>query len=618
MRTRLRISIAIFLFWLVYFWLARAMFLAFHAAETRSLSLGEVFGTFLHGFRLDASGSAYLTAVPVVLLMLSTIRPFTRFARSPIKVWLYAVLVPASFLIATDLETFTRLDRRIDGALLVYLKTPREALASAGASPVLLLIAVALALIAFGWWAIRRVIDRYLARLEPVNPIAMIPLFGVLALLVIPARGGIQLIPVNTASAYFSGRPFANAAAGNALWGFADSIYRGLYDRSNPFRVMPDSTASEVVSRARPSAPPAPNGLLRTSRPNILLVVWESGSARAVERLGGVAGVTPGLDSLSRDGILFDRFYAAGDRTDKGIAAILSGFPGIPRSSILMVPDKTRGLPSLSRDLEGAGYRTAFYYGGELEFAGLRAYLVNQRFDTLVGRADFPRAGWTSKWGVHDGPVADRLLLDLARAQSPFFAVWLTLSSHEPFDVPMTHRFPGSDWQSQYLSSMAYTDQVIADLVRRARGTSWWENTLVIIVADHGRRVLPLDSAAYHRSPDGSSRIPMLWLGGALAVRDSVAHDVGSQLDIAPTVLGLLRLGGADRYRWSHSLLGPDRRRYAYWGFDEGFGLVRDESQLVFDHRAGRLVFTAGHPDTAAVTLGKALLQLTYQEYLDR
>jgi phosphoglycerol transferase MdoB-like AlkP superfamily enzyme len=283
-----------------------------------------------------------------------------------------------------------------------------------------------------------------------------------------------------------------------------------------------------------------------------------------------------------------------------------------------MIPAKTRALPSLSRDLESAGYRTAFYYGGELEFAGLKAYLVNQRFDTLVSRTEFPRERWSSKWGIHDGPVAERLLQDLSRSTVPFFTVWLTLSSHEPFDVPMTHRFPGADWQSQYLSSMAYTDQVLADLIRRARGTSWWKNTLVIIVADHGRRVLPLDSAAYHRRPDGSSRIPMLWLGGALAVRDSVVHEVGSQLDIAPTVLGLLGLEGAGQYRWGHSLLGADRSHYAYWGFDEGFGLVRDVNQLVFDHRAGRLVFTTGKPDTADVTLGKALLQLTYQEYLDR
>ena len=252
MRTRLRLALATYLVWLVYFWIARALFLGYHGTETRALPIADLLGSFLHGFRLDASAAAYLTAIPVLLLAFSTIEPLVSLSRWLIRIWLRVVLVAASFLIATDLETFTHWDRRIDSALITYLATPREAWASAGASPVLLLIGLALALIVAGWWAFRRWIDRDLNRLPPTKPIAMIPLLLLVGVLVIPARGGVQLIPVNSSSAYFSGHPFANDAAGNALWGFIDSIYRSLYDRTNPFRAMPDSTARQSCPRRPP------------------------------------------------------------------------------------------------------------------------------------------------------------------------------------------------------------------------------------------------------------------------------------------------------------------------------------------------------------------------------
>ncbi len=618
MRVRVRAYLATFLFWLAYFWVARALFLGYHWARTSELPLGEIVRTFSAGFRLDASGAAYLTAMPALLLLLSVAPWFQRIAVAGIGAWTTFAAVAGAFLVVTDLEIYTRWDRRLDAGILPYLKTPREAWASAGASPRLLLFVVACLLAGAAVWVHRRYVMRGLGELPRVGPAWGLPALLLIGLLVIPARGGFQEIPVTQSSGYFSPRPFANFAAQNALWSFFDSVARGQWDRANHYVAMPAEEAERVMAAARARTGPTRPAPDEPSRPNILLIVWESGSARAVGALGGVAGVTPAFDALAHDGVLFRRFYAAGDRTDKGIAALLSGFPALPRGSILTAPDKAASLPTASRDFQRNGYRTSFYYGGELEFASLKAYLVAAGFDHVVGKSDFPRSSWNSKWGAHDGVVADRVLEDLDRAREPFFTVWLTLSSHEPFETPEPATIPGTDWQSLYLNSMAYTDRVIGRLVAKAREKSWWRNTLVVIVADHGRRVIPLDDQAPFKDADAVFRIPMLWLGGAVTARDSVVDEIGSQVDLAPTLLDMAGITPALPYRWGRSLLDRVAEPYAYYGFETGFGLVTPGGNLVYDPRAGRFVTRTGNPTPADERLGRALMQLTYQDYLDR
>jgi phosphoglycerol transferase MdoB-like AlkP superfamily enzyme len=435
---------------------------------------------------------------------------------------------------------------------------------------------------------------------------------------VIPGRGGLQVWPLNRSSAYFSKRPFANAAAENPAWAFFDSIYRRQGERTNHFRTINDHDAAGLVDAALgvPNASPA-SPLLR-SRPNIVVVLWESASARAFGSLGGLDRATPRFDALAPTGVLFRRFYASGDRTDKGLAAVLSGFPALPTGSILMVPNKQRALPKLATDLDRAGYHTAFYYGGELEFASLQAHLVEAGFDRIVGKRDFPSVAHLSKWGAPDGIVADRLVADLDRAEEPFFAMWLTLSSHEPFDQPGPARFPGPDWQSRYLSSMAYTDQVIGAMVDSASTRRWWANTLFVVLGDHGRRIVPVDEQLPPQDADTRFRIPMLWLGGALGPRDRVSDEIGSQTDLPATLLDLAGVAPLRPYRWARSLVRPASDRFAYYAFPDGFGIVTERGSLVYDHRARRISSTTGAPTAGDERLGRALMQLTYQDYLDR
>jgi len=619
MVARIRLLLLYLGYWLLFFTVTRFTFLGFHFGQASALGAATLAGTEWHGFRLDLSGAAYLSLIPFLLVAASTAKPLTRWAARLLIGYTLIATTALSLLAAADLEVFRSWGRRIDASVVQYFTSPREIWASAGGGSPWLLLAIFGALAgSFGRLAWRVFRPRFRA-LVPAGSMSMLLLLFPAALLVLPARGGFQQIPINQSSAYFSSNPFANQAALNAGWNFFDTWLKRLDRRDNPYRIMPaDSAAHLVALKAGPPGAASPLRTGLTQPVNVLLIVWEGLTARAVASLGGVAGATPEFDRWVSQGLLFRRFFAAGDRTEKGLAALLSAAPTVPNASILMVPAKAATLPTLPADLGSAGYATSFYYGGELDFANLRSYVLHGRFDRILGKADLPSGGAQSKWGAHDEVVADRVLADLHSTREPFFTTWLTLSSHEPFDVPGPVRVPGEDGESRFLNSLAYTDDVVGRFLRRAEAEPWWERTLVVIVADHSKKLERTDAAVPWKSAAAWYQVPMLWTGGAIGTRGASYDGLASQLDLAPTLLGLLGLPVDPGYRFGRRLFGDPFRPWVYYGFDDGFGLVTDSGSLVWEHLPDRITSSTGRVGPVELRLGKAMLQVTYQDYLDR
>jgi phosphoglycerol transferase MdoB-like AlkP superfamily enzyme len=617
-RARLTLLLLYLLYWLAFFAAIRLVFLAFFYREALALPAGTLLGTLWHGLPLDLSATAYLSLVPFLLMALSAIPPLTRIAAWITIAYTVTATAVLSLLAAADLEIFRQWGRRIDAAVLQYLTHPREIWAAAGGGSPWLLLGIFAALTALFLLLARRVLRPRVRSLPAAHPAWAMPLAFAAALLIIPARGGIQQIPINQSSAYFTAEPFANQAAVNAGWNFFDSWLAGLNRIDNPYAVMSPDSARILIDEAGVDSSASPTRLLSVDRPNVILILWESLTARAVGRLGGIPGTTPEFERLADSGLLFTHVYAAGDRTDKGLAALLSGAPTVPNASILKVPSKVRSLPMLSRDLHDAGYATAFYYGGELGFANIKGFALEGRFDRIVGKYEFPAALRTSKWGAHDEAVADRVLADLRDTREPFLATWLTLSSHEPFDVPGKARITGTDGESRFRNSLAYTDHVVGEFIRRAAREPWWERTLVIIVSDHSKKLERTDAAAPYKSAPAWYHIPMLWTGGALAHRETVVDRIMSQTDLTPTILGQLALPNGNRYKFGRDVFSSPPRSFAYYGFDGGFGVVTAKGSLVWEQIPNRITSQTGSVDDRDFRRGRAMLQLTFQDYLDR
>lgn len=617
MKNRFEFQPRYFLFWLLFFGLGRALFLGYQHVSTVRLSLSTLLGTFGYGLRLDASAAAYICVLPFVFFIIGSVFP-----RLPLRGLLvtYSIIMGLvlALMITADLELYHTWGFRLDDTPLQYLNSPKEMAASAGNAPIGLLLMLFAGLLGSGWWLYNKVVGA-LAPQPAWFGRGRAALAGLLyaALLVVPLRGGTQQIPVNQSDVYFSRTAFANHAALNAPWNLMSAlVLRTEEHPPKPF--MPDSTARRLVAGLYPlavSTPPHPDSstsILTEARPNVLFIILESFTAKLVGSVGGEPGVTPNLDSLARTGILFNNIYAAGDRSQKGLVALLSGYPNQPTTSIIKFPRKTEHLPHLCRSLAAAGYRSHYYYGGELAFANMKSYLQTAGYEHLTERNDFARSEQNSKWGAHDGVLFTRILNDLKRQPQPFFVTAFTLSSHEPFDVPMKTKFPGTTEAELFRNSIYYTDYTLGQFLRKAQKQPWYAHTLLVLVADHGHQQ-PGNSA--NQSPE-KFHIPLLLAGGALrpAARGRVVSTIGSQTDVAATLLHQLNLP-ATTFVWSCDLLAPHLVPFAYYSFNNGFGTVSATGSVTFDNVSRQVWDIVGTVPDAQLQLGKAMEQISLEDF---
>ncbi|MBL7818441.1 MAG: sulfatase-like hydrolase/transferase [Saprospiraceae bacterium] len=618
-----------FFFWVGYFIVARLIFVLYHLNDTQSIGFQNVVASFSHGIRLDLSAAGYFSVLPFLLFSTFDLLNLRENFGGVIRLYSFFLILVCSSLIAADLELFKNWGYRIDDTFLKYLLSPNEAAASISSYPVFLLFSIFIIFSIVSFYIFNRFVLK-----NTVDKPQRVPFFkdlstsfkrigvffvGLLltASLILPIRGGVQLAPVNQSAVYFSEKPFANYAAVNPIWNFFVSVFEKTSEDHNPYVYMPENEALGVVSNLFSDSSKTLK-LLRQNlaRPNILIVTYESLTAKVIEKLGGEKGITPQFDSLTKEGILFSNIYATGDRTDRGLVAVLSGYPAIPRANVMEVPRKSAQLPILSRIMRGFDYTTGFYYGGEAEFANMKSYLLNGQFSTLITKSDFQQEDLSSKWGAFDHVVFDKLLLDLQHFKQPFFVNILTQSSHEPFEIPkgwgQPNLNPTDNLDEKFRRVHFYSDQALGAFIRKAKTQAWWVNTLVVVIADH---------SSHHIEPHDDYfkkfHIPMLWLGGALAHRDTIIPQVGSQIDLAATVLGQLDMPSKD-FIWSKNILTTHYQPFAYFAFQNGIGFVQKDRGFVFDTEGSFFLQKKGTVDSLDVTKGKAFLQLSYQDYLKK
>ncbi|WP_138475153.1 LTA synthase family protein [Dyadobacter bucti] len=599
------------LLWIVLFQFFRILFLIYHHKKTLELPSSLWVSSAWHGLQMDISFTGYILVIPTMLIAF-TARSWSWYYKT-LKVFSAVVSSLIVFLVVADLELFRAWGFRIDGSSLHYLKTPAEALASMGSSPVFSLLLLFMILVLLVNRLLGTVIKRSVPSFQKtaftVNFIVFLILTGSL---IIPIRGGFQLAPMNESTVFFSTKSFANYAAVNVPWNYVASLVNATYSKKNPFLYSDEKEAERIVSSFY-KAVGETEQLINTEQPvNVVVIIWESFTAKVVAGLNGVKNVTPQFDRLSKEGILFTNMYASGNRSDKGMVAILSGYPAQPTQSIIKIPKKTVSLPSLPKTLKNAGWYTSFYYGGETEFANMKSYFLQQGFDKITDKNDFDKADMNSKWGAHDHIVLDRLLADLDKKKQPFFSSVFTLSSHEPFEVPVKTVIQGNDSEHLFLNAHHYTDASIGDFIEKAKTKPWWKNTLVVIIADHGH---PLPET--QKTKPSEFHIPMLWLGGVLEKKGVRIDSLCSQTDFAATLLNQLHVPSTS-FKWSNDIMKKGRVPFAYFAFSNGLGWMKPQGFIVRDNIGGNITENSGVLKSYEEKNGKAYLQASFTDYLKR
>ncbi|QRQ99981.1 LTA synthase family protein [Dyadobacter sandarakinus] len=611
MRNRIAFLALYGLCWTLLFQFFRIVFFLYHYQKALEIAPSLWASSAFHGLRMDISFASYLLLIPTLAMLFTTRSTswYQRFMLIYSGIMAFVIVL----LVVTDLELFRAWGFRIDGTSLHYLETPREAFASMGAAPVVPLLLLVAVLWALSARLLQIIVRRCTSRFTRIPLYLSIPVFPALAaMLIIPIRGGLQLAPMNESAVYFSDKSFANYAAVNVAWNFMASVFNNTYSQKNPFIYFEGQKDADMVGSLYPAPEQHEQVISREKPVNLIIIIWESFTAKVAGSLGGLPEVTPQFNRLSSEGLLFTQIYASGNRSDKGMVSILSGYPAQPTHSIIKIPKKTRSLPSLPGALHDRGWYTSFYYGGETEFANMKSYFLQQHFDRIIDRNDFDEKDMNSKWGAHDHVVLNRVINDLDRQKQPFFTTVFTLSSHEPFEVPVPTAIPGNDSEHLFLNAHHYTDEAIGDFIKTAKTKPWWDNTLIVILADHGHPLPDL-----HRPKPSEFHIPMLWLGGALTRAPGQVTTLSSQTDLAATLLAQFNVP-AGEFRWSSDILSKNKVPFAYFAFNNGLGWMRPDGFLVRDNIGGNITERQGALGSQEPDLARAYLQASFSDYVKR
>lgn len=603
MKKRILYIITLFFTLLLLFVSQKPLFMLYNDAVGKDAVWSDFFQVMLHGASLDATTAGYLTALPLLFIIISIWLKKVSLRKYLIPYYIIAsLLVTITFVVDMGLYPFWGF--KLDASVFLYLDSPEEAMASVSAGFVAIRVLAMVLLAALYAWILTKITPQKLevVKKKVSGTGVMLLLTGFLFIII---RGGVTESTSNVGQAYFSNNQFLNHSAVNPCFSLLSSM-----GKSKDFASEFDFFAEEERASLFDGLYPVTDGdsiveVLNTKKPNVLLIMMEGFGGVFIEPLGGLSDVAPNLNRLSQEGVFFTNCYANSFRTDRGTVCTLSGYLGLPTASVMKIPAKSRTLPAISEELVKAGYQTDFLYGGDINFTNMKSYLLSKGYQKLTADTDFSLAEQASNvWGVNDDITADWLLSQLKeRKEGPWFTTYLTLSSHEPFDVPYNRL------EEKIPNAFAYTDECLGKLIDGLKQSEVWEDLLIVCIPDHG--------FCY---PQGSvdrggeySKIPMLWLGGA--VKQPMKVDkIMNQADMAATLLAQLGLDHS-MFTFSRNVLGSDYTYpFAFHTSGSTFTFRDSTGVSAYDTKANTISYEEPSPSEDRLKRGKAILQSVYDD----
>ena len=605
------------LFWMLYFALARTVFIVYNINLIRveGVNIQEVFASYWHALHLDFATTCYFMFFPLLLILVQTVYQH-RILGKINRVYTFLALLLYSLLVSVELGIYPEWKTKLPFKAFTYLSNPTEVYDTVSTSMFFSLIGIFVALLTVSYYAYNKwfytEVPGY--RRNYLFSAAMILITPVM--LFIGARGGVQQIPINQSESYYSLHNIMNIAAVNSGFNlFISAIENYKNIGKNPYAFFSQEEAARTVNHILKTERDSTTYVLTTKRPNVVLLILESWSADLIESLGGEPGITPEFHELEKEGILFTSLWATGPRSEQAMGSIFCGFPAHPISSVTVQPEKFSKLTTITHKFNELGYSTSFYFGGQLIYGNIKGFMLHNGFHRITELKDFGTDVIKGKLGVHDEFMLARQLNDLNREKQPFFSALFTLSSHSPYDQPMKEVLEWGDNERKYINSAYYTDHSIGDFIRNARKQPWFKNTLFILVADHSHnsyRNWSFSTPLYHK-------IPLLMFGDVIKeeFRGKKIDRLSNQSDLASTLLHQLDIP-AGEFHWSKNLFNPYSPQFAYYSFEEGLGWIRPSGHFVYDANVKHFneVSIPDQERDSVIREGKSYLQVLFEEYM--
>lgn len=512
------------------------------------LTLRESASSFLLGSWFDLWTLAYLVSPLLLVSSLLGNRLRASFTMQVVR-WgvLWLAVAALLFGITAEYLFWQEFTTRFNFIAIDYLIYTNEVIGNIQESyPVGVILGVIGLISALVVWLCRQYVQFDNA---PRSGIQRLRLLGIALILPLAAN-----IVADLDQSKLGGNNFAQELSGNGLYTLAAAMRRNDLDYDRFYQTMPKTVAQQTLDALGLRRDPTAK-LVRYLRPqetsmgpfykrprNVVLITVESLSARYLGIYGNTQQLTPNLDRLANAGYRFDKLYATGTRTVRGLEALSLGTPPVPGQAIVRRPHNQH-LATIGEYLEAQHYTTQFIYGGYGYFDNMNAYFRGNDYQ-VIDRTDFDPKHIAAEniWGVADESLFDHTLHVLdqdAAKQRPFFVQIMTTSNHRPYTFPAGRiDLP----QGKRDSAVKYTDYAIGRFIAQASSKPWFDDTLFVIVADHcasvaGKTSLPVDK--YH--------IPMIFYAPQL-LKPGRHTLLASQIDLAPTLLDLLGARGSEQF----------------------------------------------------------------------
>lgn len=577
------------------FFFFRVLLFICSVPEMKTVSLREIGYCFWVGLGFDSMVVGYLVLPLAVLLTVSRSWVFSRLWFHRIITWYLTVMtIYLLFIEIVGFFYFRHYYQRINWIAPYYLGNPTEVFGYIFRAYPWAWTAFLIFPVLFYY------LSKFFSRLFWSKSVPVLPgwrrpaLVAVVVLLcIIACRGGFWNRPLNTAMVYRDthNQILAELAKNHSytlFYGTKNLIDDKNSDEKEMFGLMSHQYAAPIAVRMlyqekdQPLHDPA-NPLWRrtdTDREqlncNVVVIVMESMAGDLIGALHypGVESCSPNLDKLCTEGMFFDRLYAVGARTSRGMVGTLCGYPDLGWKTVLMRPNAVGHFLTLPEFFKKRGYETSFIYGGQMTFDNMGPFFGAGGIEKMIGQEQITATQPGSSWGFPDEFIFDKALNTFdktARKGDKFFSIILTVSNHPPFDVPggRVKMLPLEKDEDRMKNATRYADWALGRFFTEARKKPWFKDTIFVLVADTGREV----SFDKTKIIDAMSfRIPCLFYSPG-RIRPQVVDTIASQTDIAPTLLSML--GGS----FDHCFLG---RNILSVPKGDGFALLREDDRMGF------------------------------------
>lgn len=611
MKRRLAFLAKLYALLLGVFIIQKPLFLWLDQPGDKGYGFADVVAVMAHGLLLDVPVTGYLIALPLLFVIVSAWMPWRIAFRRVATPYYILVATVVSLIFVADLSLYPFWKFKLDATIFYYIDSPKDAFASVSVGYMAVRLLAIVAFAALFVWGLMKATPR---QMEPVcGWKRRAGLTALLLLLVVPLavsiRGGLGESTANIGKVYFSDDEYLNHSAVNPCFSMLASLSKAE-NYADEFNYYADDELHKLYDGLYAPTPTDTVSLLKTTRPNVIVILMEGFGGQFIEAVSGRKDIAPNYNRLAKEGILFTHCYSNSFRTDRGTVSALSGYPAFPTLSVMKLPIKSRTLPCLPGTLNAEGYTSSFLYGGDINFTNMQSYLRTGGYAKIVSDVDFPLSQRKDNpWGVNDDVTFARLLeMMQAQRQEPWHIGYLTLSSHEPWEVPY------SRLKEKIPNAFAFTDHCLGEFVERVKKTKLWDNLLIVCIPDHGY-LYPagISQETLHHNT-------MLWLGGAVRQPRTV-NTLMSQSDMAATLLGQLRINHA-AYTFSRDVFSNEYTApFAYFNYKGGTGYVDTTGCTVYDIVGDKVLYDRPESgkNNEALTLrrterAKAILQAIYDD----